>query len=111
MSVNTLKKLLNETSDKLTPQLFKRCHELRDKFKFIQEKKTRTEQEVALKKYKLDNMAIKIKPENVGSFTAYCKSKGYGGVTEKCISQGKNSSSTAIRKKATFAKNARGWNK
>lgn len=56
-------------------------------------------------------MAIKIKPENVGSFTAYCKSKGYGRVTEKCISQGKNSSSTAIRKKATFAKNARGWNK
>ena len=56
-------------------------------------------------------MAINIKPENVGKFTAYCKSKGYGGVTDKCISQGKNSNSPSVRKQATFAKNARGWNK
>lgn len=77
MSVNTLKKLLNETSDKLTPQLFKRCHELRDKFKFIQEKKTRTEQEVALKKYKLDNMAIKI--GKIINILSYIKNLNYNG--------------------------------
>jgi len=54
---------------------------------------------------------IHIKPSKRGSFTAWCKSHGYGGVTEECIRKGKASSSTAIRKKATFAKNARGWNK
>ena len=56
-------------------------------------------------------MAIKIKKENVGKFTEYCKSKGYGGVTSKCISEGKSSNSPAVRKRATFAKNAKGWNK
>ena len=56
-------------------------------------------------------MAIKIKKENVGKFTEYCKSKGYGGVTSKCISEGKASNSPAIRKRATFAKNAKSWNK
>lgn len=54
-------------------------------------------------------MAIKIKKENVGKFTEYCKSKGYGGVTSKCISEGKNSNSAVVRKKATFADNAKGW--
>ena len=56
-------------------------------------------------------MSIKIKPENVGSFTNYCKSKGYGGVNDKRISQGKSSSSPSVRKQATFAKNAKDWNK
>lgn len=54
---------------------------------------------------------IHIKPSKRGSFTAWCKKKGYGGVTSKCISAGKNSSSSAIRKKATFAANARTWKK
>ena len=48
---------------------------------------------------------IKIKKENVGSFTKYCG----GNVTEECIRKGKNSPDPKIRKKATFAQNARGW--
>lgn len=50
---------------------------------------------------------IKIKEKNKGSFTRYCG----GNVTEECIRRGKNSSDPKIRKKATFAKNARGWSK
>ncbi len=54
---------------------------------------------------------IKIKDSKKGSFTKYCKRKGYKGVTSKCIKEGKNSPSKAIRKKATFAKNARKFDK
>ena len=54
---------------------------------------------------------IKIKDSKKGSFTKYCKSKGHKGVTGKCISEGKKSKSKAIRKKATFAANARKWKK
>lgn len=49
---------------------------------------------------------IQIKKQNIGSFTKYCNGK----VTEECIKRGKNSSNPKIRKKATFAKNARSWN-
>ena len=49
---------------------------------------------------------IKIKKENVGSFTRYCG----GNVTEECIRRGKNSPDPKIRKKATFAANSRTWN-
>ena len=49
---------------------------------------------------------IKIKEKNKGSFTKYCG----GNVTEECIRRGKNSPDPKIRKKATFAKNARSWN-
>ena len=52
---------------------------------------------------------IHIKPSKRGTFTKYCKSKGYSGVTSSCIAQGKKSKSSAIRKKATFAANARKW--
>lgn len=48
---------------------------------------------------------IKIKKENVGSFTRYCG----GNVTEACIQRGKNSSDPKIRKRATFAANSRKW--
>lgn len=48
---------------------------------------------------------IHIKKENRGKFTDYCGGK----VTSECISRGKNSSSPAIRKRATFAANARKW--
>ena len=48
---------------------------------------------------------IHIKKENRGSFTSYCGGK----VTNACIQKGKNSPSAAIRKKATFAANARKW--
>lgn len=48
---------------------------------------------------------IKIKKENRGKFTEYCG----GNVTSECISRGKNSSDSKIRKRATFAANARKW--
>ena len=54
---------------------------------------------------------INIKPSNKGKFTSYCKSKGYNGVTSACIDEGKRSSLSRIRKRATFASNARSWNK
>ena len=50
---------------------------------------------------------IYIKPSKRGSFTKYCGGK----VTSKCITKGKRSKSAAIRKKATFAQNARKWSK
>ena len=49
---------------------------------------------------------IKIKKENKGKFTEYCNGK----VTEACIQKGKNSKDPKIRKRATFAANARTWN-
>jgi len=46
----------------------------------------------------------------VGSFRAWCKSKGMlgsdGKVTSRCIAAGKKAKSAAIRKKANFAANA-----
>ena len=48
---------------------------------------------------------IYIKPSKRGSFTSYCGGK----VTNECIQKGKNSPNAAIRKKATFAANARKW--
>lgn len=56
-------------------------------------------------------MAIRIKPQNRGKFTAWCKSHGYGGVTGACKAAGKRSKSTAVRKMATFATNAAKWKK
>lgn len=46
---------------------------------------------------------IKIKKENRGKFTEYCNGK----VTSECIQRGKNSPDPKIRKRATFADNAR----
>ena len=48
---------------------------------------------------------IHIKKQNRGKFTDYCGGK----VTEECIRQGKNSSNPVIRKRATFADNAKHW--
>ena len=48
---------------------------------------------------------IHIKESQKGSFTKYCNGK----VTEECIQRGKNSPDPRIRKKATFAANARKW--
>ena len=48
---------------------------------------------------------IHIKKENRGKFTDYCGGK----VTSECIAKGKNSSNPVIRKRATFAANARKW--
>lgn len=48
---------------------------------------------------------IHIKKANRGKFTEYCGGK----VTSECIARGKASSNPAIRKRATFAANARKW--
>lgn len=48
---------------------------------------------------------IHIKKANRGKFTEYCGGK----VTSECIARGKRSSSPTIRKRATFAANARKW--
>ncbi len=48
---------------------------------------------------------IHIKKANRGKFTEYCGGK----VTQECINRGKNSSNPKIRKRATFADNARKW--
>lgn len=50
---------------------------------------------------------IHIKKQNRGKFTEYCGGK----VTDECIQRGKNSTDPAVRKRATFAANARKWSK
>ena len=57
-----------------------------------------------IKKYKKGGK-IYIKPENRGKFTDYCG----GTVTAACIAKGKRSNDPKIRKRATFAANARKW--
>lgn len=52
-----------------------------------------------------DGGGIHIKKANRGKFTKYCGGK----VTSACIDKGKRSSSPAVRKRATFAANARKW--
>ena len=50
---------------------------------------------------------IHIKKSHEGKFTDYCGGK----VTGSCIAKGKASNSAAVRKRATFAANARKWGK
>lgn len=52
-----------------------------------------------------DGGDIHIKKANRGKFTEYCGGK----VTSECIAKGKRSSDPAVRKRATFAANARKW--
>lgn len=52
-----------------------------------------------------DGGGTHIKKANRGKFTKYCGGK----VTSACIAKGKRSSSPAVRKRATFAANARKW--
>lgn len=51
----------------------------------------------------LSKQGIHIKPSNRGKFTEYCGGK----VTAECIARGKRSNDPKIRKRATFAANAR----
>jgi len=46
-----------------------------------------------------------------GTFTAWCKRQGFDGVTEECIAKGLASKDPRIRRKANFARNAKGWGK
>lgn len=48
---------------------------------------------------------IHIKKKNRGKFTEYCE----GEVTQKCIDKAKKSKNPTLRKRATFAQNARKW--
>ena len=48
---------------------------------------------------------IHIKKKNRGKFTEYCG----GEVTQKCIDKAKKSKNSTLRKRATFANNARKW--
>lgn len=57
-----------------------------------------------IEQYK-NGSGIHIKKKNRGKFTDYCGGK----VTEECIQRGKHSSNPAVRKRATFAANARKW--
>ena len=50
---------------------------------------------------------ILIKKKNRGKFTEYCG----GEVTNECIQKAKKSKNPTLRKRATFAQNARGWAK
>lgn len=50
---------------------------------------------------------IHIKKKNRGKFTEYCG----GEVTDECIQKAKKSKNPKLRKRATFAQNARGWSK
>lgn len=54
-----------------------------------------------------DKSKIHIKKKNRGKFTEYCG----GEVTDECIQRGKRSKSPVIRKRTTFAQNARKWSK
>lgn len=60
---------------------------------------------LAMANYSAKGGKIYIKPENRGKFTEYCGGK----VTSECIAKGKRSSNPTIRKRATFADNARKW--
>lgn len=60
---------------------------------------------LALANYAANGGPIHIKKENRGKFIDYCGGK----VTSECIARGKRSSSPTIRKRATFAANARKW--
>ena len=53
----------------------------------------------------LKDGGIHIKKKNKGKFIDYCNGK----VTQECINRGKHSSNPIIRKRATFADNARHW--
>ena len=43
----------------------------------------------------------------VGAFTAYCKRKGYKGVTQQCIAEAKKSGNKTLVKRAVFAENVK----
>ena len=72
--------------------------------KSVIDKLSNVERVGAIEAFKKGNK-IHIKKENRGKFTDYCGGK----VTSECIQRGKNSSDPKIRKRATFAANARKW--
>lgn len=67
--------------------------------------KTKKHKEGGNMQYFKNGKKIHIKESQKGSFTRYCG----GNVTSECIARGKASPDPRIRKKATFADNARKW--
>lgn len=67
--------------------------------------KTKKHKEGGNMQYFKGGKKIHIKESQKGSFTKYCG----GNVTSECIARGKASPDPKIRKKATFAANARKW--
>ena len=59
------------------------------------------------KKFIQDAFKLFEKKGTKGSFTRWCKSKGYSKVTTACIKRGKRSPRLKIRRKAIFAQNIR----
>ena len=53
----------------------------------------------------MKNKGIEIEVKHTGTFTRYCKSKGFRGVTKKCIEEGCKSKNKTTKKRACFAKN------
>ena len=75
-------------------------------FPFIQSDLFNIKPELKIEPFiEIGKSGIKIKKKNRGKFTEYCG----GTVTNECIARGKNSPNPAIRKRATFAANARVW--
>ena len=72
--------------------------------KSVIDKLSNVERVDAIEAFKKGNK-IHIKKENRGKFTDYCGGK----VTSECIQRGKNSPDPKIRRRATFAANARTW--
>ena len=58
-------------------------------------------------KKKSKNMWMQNAVKKRGSFTAYCQSKGFGGVTDKCIAEGKASKDPTVKKRAVLAQTFR----
>ena len=52
---------------------------------------------------------IKIKKENRGKFTDWCKRRGHKSVTLECEDEGLASRLASVRKMAQFSRNSRGW--
>lgn len=73
-------------------------------FKYSENNNNQTFTQQFLNYYKKGG-SIHIKKKNRGKFTEYCG----GEVTSECIAKGKKSSNPAVRKRATFADNARKW--
>jgi len=45
--------------------------------------------------------------KNPGAFTEWCQRRGYNGVTQKCIEEGKKSDNPTIRRRAVLAETLR----
>ncbi len=46
-----------------------------------------------------------------GAFTQWCKRRGYSGVTQRCIEEGKRSKNPTTRRRAVLARTLRKTNK